>query len=198
MNWPGAGGCDFLADPDLSVIEAPVFWRPEDCPAVILLSPARSEFAAPALRWRDISGSGIRRNAADGVHLLFEHGRCRFQIFVSGSARSGNFLHAIIPLDRFADRRLETVSHLLHAVARQGSIKPSSPSQKTIRLQKALLALDALEAKASHREIAEVLYGPRRVSEELWKTSSLRQGVIRLCRLGEEMMQDGYMRLLLD
>ncbi len=90
------------------------------------------------------------------------------------------------------------VSHLLRAVARQGAIKPSKPSQKTIRLQNALLALDALEAKASHREIAEVLYGKRRVGEELWKTSSLRQGVIRLHRLGEEMRHGGYVRLLLD
>ena len=110
----------------------------------------------------------------------------------------GDFLQAIIPLDRLADRRLATMRHLLRAVARQGAIKPSKPSQKTIRLQNALLALDALEAKASHREIAEVLFGPRRVSEELWKTSSLRQGVIRLCRLGEEMRRGGYVRLLLD
>ncbi len=90
------------------------------------------------------------------------------------------------------------MSHLQRAVARQGAIKPSKPSQKTFRLQNALLALDAAEAKASHREIAEVLYGKRRVGEELWKTSSLRQGVIRLCRLGEKMMHGGYVKLLLD
>jgi len=132
------------------------------------------------------------------VHLLFEHGSSRFQILVAGSARPCDFLQAIIPLDRFVDQRLAAVSHLLRAVAREGAIKPSKPSQKTIRLQNALRTLDASQDNASHREIAEVLYGKRRVGEELWKTSSLRQGVIRLCRLGEKMMHGGYVKLLLD
>lgn len=49
-----------------------------------------------------------------------------------------------------------------------------------------------------NHEMAEVLYRPRRVGEELWKTSSLREGVIRLCRLADEMTHGGYARLPLD
>jgi len=67
-----------------------------------------------------------------------------------------------------------------------------------MRLHEALRTLDAVETNVSHREMAEVLYRPRRVGEELWKTSSLREGVIRLCRLADGMTHGGYARLLLD
>lgn len=93
---------------------------------------------------------------------------------------------------------MAAIQNLLRAVKREPLIRTPKSSLQTKRLQNALLALDAREAGASHREIAEALFGVRRVSEEHWKTSSLRQNVVRLCRLGEEMMTDGYSKLLAE
>jgi hypothetical protein len=66
-----------------------------------------------------------------------------------------------------------------------------------IRFHKALLALDACTARATQREIADVFYGQKRISEEFWRTSSIRQNIHRLCQTGEEMMKGEYRRLLL-
>jgi len=45
-------------------------------------------------------------------------------------------------------------------------------------------ALDGHLAEASYRDIAEVLFGTRRIERETWKTSSLRDRTIRLVRGG--------------
>jgi hypothetical protein len=59
-----------------------------------------------------------------------------------------------------------------------------------------LRALDGQLADASYREIAEVLFGARRLEHEPWKTSSLRDTTIRLVRGGLALMRAGYRKLL--
>ena len=67
-----------------------------------------------------------------------------------------------------------------------------------VRLHKALMVLDAIASGATQREIADVLYGQKRISEELWRTSSIRQTIHRLCVTGEAMMGEEYSSLLLE
>ena len=57
-------------------------------------------------------------------------------------------------------------------------------------------ALDGHLAEASYREIAEALFGARRVEGEMWKTSSLRDRTIRLVKGGLALMRAGYRKLL--
>ena len=45
-------------------------------------------------------------------------------------------------------------------------------------------------------EIAELFYGKERIRKEYWKTSSIRQSILRLCRLGQKMVDGGYVELL--
>ena len=52
-------------------------------------------------------------------------------------------------------------------------------------------ANDAVEAAA-----LEAVFGPRRLAAESWKTSSLRDVVIRQVRSGRRLMNGGYRRLL--
>jgi hypothetical protein len=59
-----------------------------------------------------------------------------------------------------------------------------------------LRALDGHLSEASYREIAEVLFGIRRLEREAWKTSSLRDQTIRLVKGGVVLMRAGYRRLL--
>ena len=95
------------------------------------------------------------------------------------------------------DRRLAVLNNLARIIEKKPLSKLAKPSPQTIRLHRSLLAIDACHARATHREIAEVIYGVERVKGEIWKTSSLRQAVLRLCATGDEMMDGGYSQLLL-
>jgi len=77
-----------------------------------------------------------------------------------------------------------TVENLLH-----------SP-QRRDRLVSMVRALDGHLAEASYREIAQVLFGARRVEGEMWKTSSLCDRTIRLVKGGLALMRAGYRKLL--
>jgi hypothetical protein len=68
--------------------------------------------------------------------------------------------------------------------------------QRCDRLALMLRALDGHLADASYREIAEVLFGARRLESEAWRTSSLRDQTIRLVRDGIALMRAGYRKLL--
>ncbi len=60
----------------------------------------------------------------------------------------------------------------------------------------ALRVMDARMEGATYREIAEVLYGPQRISERDWKTHELRNRIIRLAQSGFALMRGGYRKLL--
>ena len=64
------------------------------------------------------------------------------------------------------------------------------------RLSLALRALDARMDGSTYREIAEVLFGSRRISERDWKTHDLRNRTIRLVQSGFALMRGGYRALL--
>ncbi|WP_228148077.1 DUF2285 domain-containing protein [Roseibium algicola] len=68
--------------------------------------------------------------------------------------------------------------------------------QKRLRFKSMLRAVDGRTNGASYREIAENLFGARRVASEPWKTSPLRDTTIRLVRDGLAMVAGGYLDLL--
>lgn len=59
-----------------------------------------------------------------------------------------------------------------------------------------LQAVDGHTNGASHREIAEVLFGRRDLADEPWKTSSRRFATMDLIKSGLAMINGGYRRLL--
>ena len=71
------------------------------------------------------------------------------------------------------------------------------PAAQRQRFVNALRALDAHLDSASYRQIAAALFGEKRLPERGWKTHDLRDRTIRLVRLGTDLMQGGYRRLLL-
>ncbi len=137
------------------------------------------------------------RNGADGAHMLFIHHHYCAQIYIMGQIEKTDKLQVVIPADQCIDRRMISTRDFLRVFAQKRLCKPQKPSQTIVRLHKALIALDAMASGATQRELADVLYGQKRVSEELWRTSSLRQTVHRLCLTGEEMMKGEYSSLLL-
>ena len=92
--------------------------------------------------------------------------------------------------------RLAATEEFLRVISGKQIVKKSKASLTMLRLHKALRALDAMAEKASQREIAELFYGKERIRKEYWKTSSIRQSILRLCRLGQKMVDGGYVELL--
>lgn len=107
-----------------------------------------------------------------------------------------DFLQALIPFDSLMLHRMQSTEEFIKVILGRSNSNKPSPNQMILRLHKALHAVDAFAANANHREIAELFYGQQRIREEYWKTSPIRQSIIRLCRLGQKMMDGGYVELL--
>lgn len=104
----------------------------------------------------------------------------------------------VLPLDDLFDVRLTAARRLWLALSDRQIPNPAAlPKPQRERLVFALRALDARLDRATYRDIATILFGAKRIPERGWKTHDLRDRTIRLARLGTELMQGGYRRLLL-
>ena len=74
-------------------------------------------------------------------------------------------------------------------------LAPAAPTPAAVLELHTLQALDATQAGASLREIAEGLFGVDAVAADWHKDSALRARVRRLVRRGEALMRGGYRRL---
>lgn len=142
--------------------------------------------------------SGSIRQAPDGWHAVLRIQGAQHHLWLKEAPQLGISYAAELPLDAdFAIR-----AHASHRLWRAINGRPPGPpfhqlsAQRRERLALALRALDAHMDGASYREIAEALYGRKRISEGAWKTSEFRSGTIRLVRAGLGLMRGGYRRLL--
>ena len=196
MVRPGAGDCDFLADPKLRADQSAVFWRVEEFASVVILESARLLPSATTFALRDLPKDILRRDAADGVHLLIRDGTLIHQLMLIGRLKATTPLAALVPLDDTLPQRTEATARFWRFAAHSRPPPAPRPLRRRDRLIAALRALDGHLSGASYRVIGEVLFEPERVEAETWKTSSLRDVVIRLVRTGVAMMQRDYRKLL--
>ena len=80
--------------------------------------------------------------------------------------------------------------------AHRNAIATERPNRTSVLHMRTLQALDGTLAGASHRDIAESLFGPSVVAERWHGDSELRAQVRRLIRRGRVLMAGGYHRLL--
>lgn len=143
---------------------------------------------------------GLALQARDGARCL----RARLDAGVLAGAPA----QCVVPLDtrlhaqatllathaaRFAPRRASAarpVAGTTHAVANAIRV-----SQASLRHLRALQALDGVQAGASQRLIAEVLYGPDRVREEWHPDSALRAQLRHSLARALALMRGGYLGL---
>ncbi|MEW4459985.1 DUF2285 domain-containing protein [Roseibium algicola] len=128
-----------------------------------------------------ILGKGLRI-----VHLLLQ------------DARFADYpLSILTPLDDGARARHRAMGRLLDFLeGREMGADSRLTPQKRLRFKSMLRAVDGRRNGATYREIAESLFGARRVASEPWKTSPLRDTTIRLVRDGLAMVTGGYLDLL--
>jgi hypothetical protein len=192
----GVGGFPFVIDPQLSAAQASVFWRPDVLPTIIPLVPTRIEGARP-LAIDELGGMIVERFGADGRHVIVRLDSGDLRLLLAGPADQP--LSALLPLDNDLPIRAAAALRLWARMA-QGPNRQEEPlsltRQRRDRLVLMVRALDGHLAEASYREIAEALFGARRIELETWKTSSLRDRTIRLVKGGVDLMRAGYRKLL--
>jgi hypothetical protein len=178
-------------DAALDATDAPVFWRPEIAPAVVVpLVPAPPD-SPYALSLAGFEGE--LRTAEEGVFLRLALGP---QLILPVGADLTAPMAAVLPLDEhFAVRGAAAIR--LYATLRSG-IPPSNrlSAERRRRLKCMLRALDGREDGASYRDIAEHILGVRIADSATWRRSSARDVAVRLCRIGARLVRDGYLALL--
>ena len=184
------GGCDFLADPQLNALRAPIFWLPTAAPAVVHLIAVLPDIdLTAAISLDSITG---RKIDADGLSWL----QLVDGINLVGNQLDGQPIGLLLPLDADWPVRLAAADRLYRQLIDRDVGSPITP-QRRERLKRALQTVDGRQNGASYRAIATHFFGARRVAEEPWKTSSLKAQIARLAAHGRKMIEHGYRRLLM-
>ncbi|MUZ65942.1 DUF2285 domain-containing protein [Agrobacterium vitis] len=188
------GDCAFVADPQRTALDQPVFWTPIADPGAILLH--RVLFASSDTGTAE---EFIRAHAVDSSgdwHQRISVHEERFEVTRIDSD-SGGILVAIIILDDDTPDRLHALIRFSAMLTSQ-RVPPDNrlTPQRRRRTRQMLRVFDARSAGATYRDIAIAIYGRSRVASEPWKTSSLRDAVIGLVEGGFTMVDGGYLQLL--
>lgn len=185
------GGCGFPVDPVLEAGAAPVFWRAEIAPAVVVrLAPVPGE-GRHALSL--VGAEAVQRIAEDGLHLRLTGGP---QLVLPVGADLSSSMAAVLALDDHFPVQLAAAQRLYLGL--RSGVWPAErlPPTRRSRLNRILRALDGRDAGASYRDIAEHVLGVRIAESAAWRTSSAREVAIRLCRAGARLVRGGYLALL--
>ncbi|MFK4719433.1 hypothetical protein ABIE89_000533 [Bradyrhizobium niftali] len=193
-----SGDSRFPADPQKTFDKQAVFWAPEVLPTV--LSVRAADCLAPKtyqLDFDNLPGSELRR-AADGWHAIVPLGGTKHRLWLRELPASGYAVVVDLPLDADFELRLGAARRFWLALERRALGMPplTLPALKQRRLILALRAVDGWQEGNSYRQIAQGLFGSRRIAERGWKTDDLRSRTIRLVKLGRRLMRLRWRALL--
>ena len=194
------GLCARFADPTKTALETPVFWSPKDNPYTLNASASSDvdvsehdfclgEFAKSCfvLKTRGCKTHVLLRQDWESVHLI-----------VDGDKSSKLSDYVTIELSSYdgLKQKLSSIKRLQNWRLKVPS-KASLSEAKSIKLYRQLRALKARQAGKSYRQIAQDLFGKRRVDTD-WKGDSpaLKGQVRRLVKRGRYLMEGGYRDLL--
>jgi len=174
-----------------------MFWLPRLDPAAVLLASAPQGFSAAA---NLVGLTPVDQHVTnDGVYFVFRGETGRLTGVMLAGATQETPLAAVIPLDQhFSARSASALQfwRMLSEALPHGRRDLLTRARRQ-RLSLALRALDGRFAKATYRELAQVLFGAPLISAaSSWKTNELRDRTIRLVRSGLGLMRGGYRALL--
>ena len=169
-------------------------------PTIVLLQPAPdSFFEARPLDLAQLGAARAEHVGPDGRYVIIRNELGELRLWLR-DAPPNQPLAIVIPLDDDLPTRAEAALCLWRRIGGRVAGHVRQPlaltRQRRDRLVFMVRALDGHLAEASYREIAEALFGARRVEGEMWKTSSLRDRTIRLVKGGLALMRAGYRKLL--
>jgi len=200
----GAGGYDFLEDPDKTGLEAFVFWRADSLARLVRLAPASEALAAGSLiryepeRW---SSRQAGRPTPDGYHQILAPapGIEHHLIFSDPNPPlPGTVLMPVPSFDAWHPERLAATFAFWRLAQNPRSspavpVRMRKPTGKSLEMAFLTWTLDLQRTGSSVREIARAVFDE---APPDWADSSSRSRVRRLLRKAKTMSAGGYRRLL--
>ena len=197
---PGDGAFCFPADPYQPATKSNPIWLPELNPATLIIVPAPPGFddclpltpqALPAERAIQSQGLHVQLMDSEGIHRLW---------FPDGDAPLNAAV--LIPLDAHLLERLQSLQRWHRWLSAQPSGRwPRWQHFSPYRIHRFSLMLrawDGVSKGASRQEVAGVLLNPalRKLRSIDWKNSSERRRLHRLLKAAQDLIKDGYRRLI--
>jgi len=183
-------------EPARSASEATISWTPDSDLSTVMLATSplgpNASSLHPDIR---LVATGAADTDGERPGLIPGLGEDH-HVLMTDAARAAP-LAAIIPLDGDTLDRLTALERLWRSIVQPETAPPPRLTpQRRRRLRHMLQAVDARAAGASHRQLAQVLFGEARIAAEPWKTSALRDTTLRLARDGAALVDHGYRKLL--
>lgn len=190
------GVCDVAEDPELDGRAAHPLWLASS-DGLLHVRAVRTHGAARRFDlWRI---PGRKRLVIDGhdLALTADLSAQRMQLSLSGSLEDGSPYAGTVPMTPGLRGQLDRFEG--HARALEGHAPQMPPMRAVTRAillhLRALQALDASQAGASHRDIAQALFGLEAVVLRWQEDGELRAQVRHLLRRAEYFLNGGYLSL---
>jgi hypothetical protein len=191
------GACDFVEDPRLDARQAHPLWAASTDELLRVRAVGAHDATAREVfsLWQI---PGQKRLAHAGSHLIVAamHGPHCLRASLSTALEDGVAYGFTVPLDAHLRTRLAKYQTTARAV--RGAVpRPAfrQVARGSLLHLRAIHALDAAQAGARHRDIAEVLFGADAVRSRWTADSELRAQVRHLLNRAEGLMRGGYLAL---
>lgn len=190
-------GLRLLVNPDLDARDAHPDWYPD--PADVVQVYPDADPLDDALPFRLWALPGEKQLLHDGHRLLLiqRHAGQTLRLALSPSLQDGMAHVYAVRARPQLPLRWQTALATFNALQTHGHGAARGRSGRTAQLHmRTLQALDGVQAGASQRQVAEVLFGAAAVAARWHSDGQLRAHVRRLIARGRRLMQGGYYRLL--
>ena len=196
-----AGACDVAADPELDARAAQPLWLNADEGLLHVRALRAQPATASAVSgarfdlWR-IPGPKRLAGAPDTI-LTVSIGAQHARILLDAALADGAPFICTVPLTSHLRGQLVAFQAIVGLL--EGTPLPTTPTRPVTRAGllhlRALQALDAMQARASHRDLAIALFGLESVRADWHADGVLRAQVRHLVSRAEGFMRQGYLSL---
>lgn len=190
-------GLRHLEDPSLDGRDAGPDWI-VDLQQILFLQPAVLDSALPFCLW-DFPGLKRLRDEKSHALMTVRHGSTQLRVAISAALGDGmGYVLALHADDDQLRRWRERSSDVEMMQARHLSATHAGgrPSRTTALHARALQVFDAVHSGATHRDIADALFGAETVTAQWEPDSSLRAHVRHVIWRGTMLVNGGYRSLL--
>jgi len=194
---PSTGGCNVAQDPSLDARTARPAWIPQPFTQLKLAADDPLEVSVTFSLWR-VPGRKTLLHDGSGMVLTARINGDTLRLTLDAGVEDDRpfaFLLSARADMRASWRTVSALIALFNSTQASRAGAKQRPNRQLMLHMRALQALDGEAAGASHREIAEVIFGAQDVFERWATNSELRAQIRYLLRRGHHMVSSGYRQL---